>query len=73
MVGGFWPWLRQGWAFLDDPAGDGSTLVLPEISYALDGLTAARFSTFRKDAGARLAQAFRLKAWAVSGEVSGYD
>ena len=30
-VGGLWPWMRQGWTFLDDPADDGSTLIRPGL------------------------------------------
>jgi hypothetical protein len=60
LVAGFWPWLRQGWAFLDDPAEDGSTLVLPGLIEAADDLTPARFSTLHHAGARRLADAFGL-------------
>jgi hypothetical protein len=59
-VGGLWPWLRQGWAFLDDPAPDGSTLVLPGMLEVTDDLTKARFTTLHHSGGVRLAEAFGL-------------
>ena len=60
VVGGFWPWLRQGWSLLDDPADDGSTLVLPGLSEAAGDLTPARFTTFHHAGARRLADAFGL-------------
>jgi Caspase domain len=60
VVGGFWPWLRQGWAFLDDPADDGSTLVLPGLIEAADDLAAARFTTLHHAGAQRLADVFGL-------------
>ena len=59
-VGGLWPWLRQGWAFLDDPAEDGSTLVLPGLIEAADDLTPARFTTLHHAGARRLADAIGL-------------
>lgn len=59
-VGGLWPLLRQGWAFLDDPAEDGSTLVLPGLIEAAGDLTPARFSTLHHTGARRLADAFGL-------------
>jgi hypothetical protein len=61
VVGGFWPWLRQGWAFLDDPAEDGSTLVLPGVLEAAGDLTPARFTTLHHAGAQRLADAFGLR------------
>jgi hypothetical protein len=52
--------LRQGWAFLDDPAPDGSTLVLPGLLDAAGDLTKARFTTLHHGGGLRLADAFGL-------------
>jgi hypothetical protein len=60
VVGGLWPWLRQGWSFLDDPNPDGSTLVLPGLEELAGELTPARFSTLRHAAGLRLAERFHL-------------
>jgi hypothetical protein len=61
VVGGFWPWLRQGWAFLDDPAPDGSTLVLPGLIEVAQALTPARFTTLHDAGGRRLASLFNLQ------------
>lgn len=61
VVGGLWPWLRQGWAFLDDPAADGSTLVLPGLIELAEELMPARFTTLRPEAGRRLADQFSLR------------
>ena len=61
VVGGFWPWLRQGWAFLDDPADDGSTLVLPGLIEVADDVTAARFTTLHHAGARRLADVFGLR------------
>ncbi len=60
VVGGFWPWLRQGWTFLDDPAADGSTLVLPGLIEVAAELTSARFTTLDNAGGRRLASVFNL-------------
>jgi hypothetical protein len=60
VVAGFWPWLRQGWAFLDEPAADGSTLVLPGLIEVTTELTSARFTTLRNAGGRRLASVFDL-------------
>jgi hypothetical protein len=60
VVGGFWPWLRQGWALLDDPAPDGSTLVLPGLIELTEELTPARFASLTHAGGRRLAEMFNL-------------
>ncbi len=59
-VGGFWPLLRQGWALLDDPAPDGSTLVLPGLIALSKRLTSARFTTLDKAGGLQLIRLFEL-------------
>jgi hypothetical protein len=59
-VGGLWPWLRQGWAFMDDPADDGSSLVLPGVIALRAHLTPARFTTLDAAGGQRLAEIFGL-------------
>lgn len=61
VVGGFWPWLRQGWAFVDDPAPDGSTLMLPGVKEAAEDVTSARFTTLNQAGGRRLAEVFNLR------------
>jgi hypothetical protein len=60
VVGGLWPWMRQGWTFLDDPADDGSTLVLPGLVQLRDRLVPARFATLDPEGGQALAQRFGL-------------
>ncbi len=67
VVGGFWPWLRQGWAFLDDPAADGSTLVLPGLIEVAAELTPARFTTLYHNGGRHLAGVFNLRESARNG------
>ncbi|MFI5891588.1 hypothetical protein ACIA5D_15905 [Actinoplanes sp. NPDC051513] len=58
IVGGFWPVLRQGWAFLDDDPGE--SLVTPGLAELATELTPARFTTFPRAAGERLAEIFQL-------------
>lgn len=69
-VAGFWPWLRQGWPFLDEPAADGSTLVLPGLIELAAELTSARFTTLRNAGGRRLASVFDLSDSASEGSNS---
>jgi hypothetical protein len=70
VVGGFWPWLRQGWAFLDDLAADGSTLMLPGLAEVAAELTPARFTTLHHAGGLGLASVFNLKDSAPKGSKS---
>lgn len=56
-VGGLWPWMRRGWAFLDDGP---SNLVDPVLIQAAKHLTSARFSTLRSEGAALLAERFGL-------------
>jgi hypothetical protein len=44
-IAGFWPWMRQGWTFLDDPAEDGPALVHPGLTALIRYLVPARFAT----------------------------
>ncbi|HWA27435.1 MAG TPA: hypothetical protein VG734_17400 [Lacunisphaera sp.] len=60
IVGGCWPWLRQGWAFLDDPADDGSNLILPGLLDVRPHLTTARFATLNPGGAMLLARIFGL-------------
>lgn len=59
-VGGLWPWMRQGWAFLDDPADDGSTLITPGLIELTRHLAPGRFAMFDREGGRRLAAIFAL-------------
>src|SRR5262249_9199728 len=60
-VGSLWPWLRQGWAFLDDSSLDGSTLVLPAVTEVARRLTPARFATLDQAGGEALARMLELE------------
>ncbi len=55
IVGGFWPWMRQGWTFLEDPTDVEMGLVDPRIAALRPHLTSARFTTLTADGGQRLA------------------
>ncbi|WP_437720488.1 hypothetical protein [Sorangium sp. So ce861] len=56
VVAGFWPLLRQGWAFLDDPV-----LAPPELLELTSHLTRARFSTLDREGARRLSTLFGLQ------------
>lgn len=60
-VGGLWPWMRQGWTFLDDPATDGSTLVTPGLIELNRHLLSGRFTTLDTEGGRALARIFDLR------------
>ena len=60
VVAGFWPWMRQGWVFLDGPLDMESGLILPGIAGLRNQLTSARFTTFSKDGGLRLASLLQM-------------
>jgi hypothetical protein len=61
LVGGLWPWMRQGWAFLDDPSDVESTLILPGLAKLRSGLTRSRFTTFNEEAALKLANFCNLR------------
>lgn len=65
-VGGLWPWMRQGWAFLDDP-DDGSELIHPELVKLTSNLTNARFATMDAEGGRLLASVFGLSPQSATG------
>ena len=59
-VGGLWPWLRQGWSFLESS----SSLVLPGIAELTGHLTSARFTTIDGTGTVRLTALLGLRsAW----------
>jgi hypothetical protein len=60
QVGGLWPWMRQGWTFLDDPADDESTLIRPGLIELTRHLAPGRFATFDAKGGRKLAKIFDL-------------
>lgn len=59
-VAGLWPWMRQGWLFLDDPSDKGRALIRPELNGLLEHLRLSRFTTFSQDGGQALMQIFDL-------------
>lgn len=60
VVGGLWPWMRQGWAFLDDLTADEATLTGPDLIGVRKHLTSARFTTLDAAGGRKLAAMFGL-------------
>jgi hypothetical protein len=62
IVGGFWPWLRQGWAYLYDPddEGQGSPLARAGLVQLRGHLMKGRFTTMREAGGLGLAELFQL-------------
>jgi hypothetical protein len=60
QVAGVWPWMRQGWTFLDDPVDDGSTLISPGLVELTIHLAQGRFATLDSEGGAKLARLFGL-------------
>jgi hypothetical protein len=60
VVGGLWPWMRQGWASLEDYREDGSKLVSPSLPDLLPHLRKARFTTFDAEGAHKLANIFML-------------
>lgn len=61
MVAGLWPWMRQGWTFLDDPSDVGSPLILPGLVELRSGLMRSRFATLEHDQAMALAQIAMLQ------------
>jgi hypothetical protein len=61
VVGGQWPWMRQGWAFLDDPTDEESTLIAPELLDVIPFLTPGRFTTVELGGAEILAARFGLE------------
>jgi len=59
-VGGLWPWMKQGWLFLDDPTDAGSILIHSGLSSVLKDLTSSRFTTLTAQGGKALAAIFGL-------------
>ena len=60
VIGGAWPWLRQGWAFLAEPKDRESTLMRSGLAELTKELTRSRFPTFGTDGGLELARLFAL-------------
>jgi hypothetical protein len=60
-VGGFWPWMRQGWMLLDDFRREGSEMILAELPDIVGTLTPARFATLDKDGANALARLLKMQ------------
>jgi len=69
-VGGNWPWMRQGWVFLEDPTDEESTLIAPELLNAMPYLTSGRFATFERRGAIILAHRFGLERREYEGSMS---
>jgi hypothetical protein len=52
-VAGLWPWMRQGWSFLEQPRAPGG-LVLPEVFELSPHVARSRFTTLDAEGGKRL-------------------
>ena len=61
VVGSAWPWMRQGWTFLEDPVDVETTLILPGLADLVPRLTRNRFATLDAEGGQRLATLFGLQ------------
>jgi len=59
-VAGCWPWMRQGWALLEELRGVTSTLVHPDLLELLSHVRPARFTTLDATGGRRLAELLLL-------------
>jgi hypothetical protein len=61
IVGGDWPWLRQGWTYLEDTSDEESTLIAPELLEVIPHLTPGRFATVDRAGAEILATRFGLQ------------
>jgi hypothetical protein len=61
IVAGYWPWMRQGWAYLEDPSDAEATLILPGLADIAEHLRPARFSTMTNRGAALLARLLDLR------------
>jgi hypothetical protein len=60
VVGGFWPWMRQGWTFLDDLTPLESTLVDSGLLDLIPFVERGRFTTLNAQGARRIVQRFNL-------------
>jgi hypothetical protein len=58
-VAGLWPWMRQGWTYLED-FNDGSGPTVPQLIELAQHLRPARFTTLNAEGGRKLAALFNL-------------
>ena len=59
-VGGLWPWMRQGWTFLDNPTEYESTLIHRGLIGLSTHLAPGRFTTFSEEGGNKLVKVVGL-------------
>lgn len=59
-VGGRWPWMRQGWAFLEDAVENDSALVPPKLVDISQHLAPSRFTLIDQVGARKLAEIFNL-------------
>src|SRR6187401_1633456 len=60
LVRGVWPWMRQGWLFLDDPSDLGSTLIRRGLRDMSGNLLPGRFASGDLVGATRLADIVAL-------------
>jgi hypothetical protein len=70
VVGGRWPFMRQGWAYLDDPIDAGSPLIAHGLAQLSQQLKRARFPTLEIGAALVLADLFQLRPLAIGASAS---
>jgi hypothetical protein len=61
VVGGHWPWLRQGWVCIDDPLDVETPMIRPGLETLIQHLAPGRFTTVDRAGAERLAAMFRLE------------
>jgi len=60
IVGGNWPWMRQGWAYLEDPVDVETGLIRPGLAELAQHITRSRFATLNAEGARRLIELFGL-------------
>lgn len=62
LVAGYWPWLRQGWDFVEDPETE-EKAVADSIRDVIPYLLPSQFSSFRLEGARILISKFRLEGY----------
>lgn len=60
VVAGLWPWLRQGWVFMDEPEPQ-EKAVAEEISNIATFLLPSPFTSFSETGGRMLIEKFHME------------
>jgi hypothetical protein len=60
IVSGNWPWMRQGWTYLEAPFDVERTLIRPGLAELAQHLTRSRFTTLNAEGARRLINLFGL-------------